>query len=194
MQIQINKNKNAYIGFASNFTCSPIIAKTEKQVLLEIEDEIYRTCNWLSKKPPKDVETFKSVVKNTNCLENDVEFFENGEFTKGEFNDVKLQLVQGLFSYKCMVESVESYDALDSLTESLKGIYFSLTGNTFDGGFLETGFKLIEELEDNNRLDKVKLKAYAYKTLYTVINGAKVFYDNTKDKFKDITNSFCFLG
>ena len=61
MQIQINKS-NLYIGFASGFACTPIIAKSEKQVLLDIEDEIYRTCNWLNKKPPKDMDTFKGVV------------------------------------------------------------------------------------------------------------------------------------
>ncbi len=191
MQIQINKS-NLYIGFASNFACTPIIAKSEKQVLLDIEDEIYRTCNWLNKKPPKDMDTFKGVVKSVPCTDKDVEFFENGDFFKGEFNDIKLSIVQGLFSYKCMVESTALYDALDNLTQSLKEIYLSLVGDNFDGGFLETGFKLLEVLEENPLLEKVKLKAYAYKILYTVVSQAKTFYFENKDKFKDITNSFCF--
>ena len=187
MIVQINKN-NLYIGFASGFACAPIIAKSEKQVLLDIEDEIYRTCNWLNKKPPKDVDSFKSSVKTVACTENDIEFFMNGEFYKGEFDSLKLSIVQGLFSYKCMVESVCNYDALDSLTEAFKGIYLSLTGDNFDGGFLETGFKLIEAVEENTSLDKVKQKAYAYKILYVIVSTAKEFFLENKNA----TNSFCF--
>lgn len=187
MQIQINKS-NLYIGFASGFACAPIIAKSEKQVLMDIEDEIYRTCNWLNKKPPKDMETFKASVERVTCSESDIEFFYNGEFFKGEFDGVKLSIVQGLFSYKCMVESVCKYDALDSLTKTLKGIYLSLTGDNFDGGFLETGFKLLEVLEENTLLDKVKQKAYAYKILYEIVSTAKTFYLENKNA----TNSFCF--
>ena len=187
MLVQINKS-NLYIGFASNFTCTPIIAKSEKQVLTELEDEIYRTCNWLNKKPPKDIETFKGVVKTVSCTERDIEFFENGEFFKGEFDAIKLSVVQGLFSYKCMVESVSRYDALDSLTTTLKGVYLSLVGDNFDGGFLETGFKLLEVLEENSSLEKVKQKAYLYKILYTIVNTAKTFYFENKNA----TNSFCF--
>ena len=169
MIVQINKN-NLYIGFASGFACAPIIAKSEKQVLVDIEDEIYRTCNWLNKKPPKDMDAFKASVKTVACNESDVNFFESGDFFKGEFDAVKLSIVQGLFSYKCMVESVCKYDALDSLTQALKGIYLSLTGDDFDGGFLETGFKLLEVLEENPLLEKVKQKAYAYNILYTVVS------------------------
>ena len=187
MVVQINKS-NLYIGFASGFACAPIIAKSEKQVLQELEDEIYRTCNWLNKKPPKDMDTFKASVKTVTCNERDVNFFESGDFFKGEFDGVKLSIAQGLFSYKCMVESVNKYDALDSLTKTLKGIYLSLTGDNFDGGFLETGFKLIEAVEENSTLDNVKQKAYAYQILYTIVNTAKTFYLENKNAM----NSFCF--
>ena len=86
-----------------------------------------------------------------------------------------------------MVESVCKYDCLDSLVQIFKGIYLSLTGDNFDGGFLETGFKLIEAVEEN-LTDKVKQKAYAYQILYTIVNTAKTFYIENKNA----TNSFCF--
>ena len=191
MQIQINKS-NLYIGFASNFTCAPIIAKSEKQVLLDIEDEIYRTCNWLNKKPPKDMSSFKATVRTIPHVDTDIEFFENGEFNKNEFNDIQLAIAQGLFSYKCMVESVMDYQALDKLAQVLKGIYLSLTGDNLDGGFLETGFKLLESLEENSTLSKERLKAYAYKTLFVIVNEGKIFYNEKVKQFENITNSFCF--
>lgn len=191
MVVQINKS-NLYIGFASNFACTPIIAKSEKQVLLDLEDEIYRTCNWLNKKPPKDIDNFKSNVKTVNCSDSDIEFFENGEFFKGEFDAIKLSIIQGLFSYKCMVESTEQYGEIDKLTNLLNGIYLSIVGDNYVGGFLETGFKTLEILEESKTLDSIKLKAYAYKILYVIVSTAKEFYLANKDKFKDITNSFCF--
>ncbi len=191
MQVQINKS-NLYIGFASGFACAPIIAKSEKQVLLELEDEIYRTCNWLNKKPPRDIEVFKGVINTVNCSENDIDFFKNGGFFKGELKDLELSIAQGLFSYKCMVESTEQYSEIDVLTNLLNAIYLSLVGDNFDGGFLETGFKLLEVIEESSVLSQEEQKAYAYKTLYTIVSTAKTFYLQNKDKFKDITNSFCF--
>lgn len=191
MQVQINKS-NLYIGFASNFTCTPIIARSEKQVLQELEDEIYRTCNWLNKKPPKDMDSFKGIVKTVNCSDSDIEFFENGVFFKGELKDLELSIAQGLFSYKCMVESTEKYSEIDKLTNLLKGIYLSIVEDNFEGGFLETGFKLLEVIEETSALSQEKQKAYAYKTLYTIVTTAKAFYLENKDEFKDITNSFCF--
>ena len=133
-------------------------------VLLDIEDEIYRTCNWLSKKPPKGVETFKGLVTKVDCLDSDIEFFNNGELAKGEFSEIKLQLVQGLFSFKCMVESVNNTFAINDLTEQLKNLYSNYTNTQTDGGFLEVGFNLIDAFEENCQLNGVKTKAYMYKT------------------------------
>ena len=191
MQIKINKS-NKYIGFCDGFVCSPIIASSEKKVLLDIEDEIYRTCNWLSKKPPKGVETFKGLVTKVDCLDSDIEFFNNGELAKGEFSEIKLQLVQGLFSFKCMVESVNNTFAINDLTEQLKNLYSNYTNTQTDGGFLEVGFNLIDAFEENCQLNGVKTKAYMYKTLYLIVDTAKRFYTATKDEFKNITNSFYF--
>ncbi len=185
------KKQNNYIGFLEGFVCSPILATNEKQLVLDLEDELYRTCNWLSKKPPKDVDVFKVKCISVDYGENDVRFFYNGEFFKNEYKDLKAQIVQGYFSLKCMCESVNSGD-IDTFTNLLKGLYFDFTKSQVEGGFLEIGFMLIDVFEENYTTNQVEVKAYMYKTLYKIIDFAKEFYNNYKNESKNLTNSFYF--
>ena len=185
------KKQNNYIGILEEFVCSPIISKSEKQLKLDLEDELYRTCNWLSKKPPKDIDNFTICLEKVDFSESDIRFYQNGEFSKNEYKELKSQIIQGYFSLKCMIESVESND-INTITNTLKDIYYEFTKTQIDGGFLEVGFVLLDAFDECCLINQVEVKGYMYKTLYKIIDFAKEFYNKNKEKSKNLSNSFYF--
>ncbi len=186
------KKQNNFIGVIEGFVCSPIIETSEKLLISKLEDEIYRTCNWLTKNPPKDIDKYIVQTEKVDYNEQDIKFFYNGEFLKNEYKELKSQIVQGYFSLKCMLESVDCNEDIEKFTDILKGIYFEITNKEIEGGLLEVGFILLDVFEEDYLKDQVKTKAYMYKTLYKIVDFAKEFYNNTKDKSKNLTNSFYF--
>ena len=174
MNVTILKSDN-YLVFTNDFLIVPIVCNSLKNVEELVVSEVYRICNFLEKRLPKGCD-FITVTEQKNVefsVKNlDVNAFEFG-FSNKAYKDVKNLLVQCVFSFKTMTDSLENCQNYQSY---LANVISKTVGVVCQNGLIETAFFTLDYLEELFLKDAVLAYKTTYKLCFLITDFAKSVY------------------
>lgn len=146
MKVTILKS-DSYVAIFEDFIAVPVIANSQGKLKKQVVNEVYRTCNFLEKRLPKnanEVEILKTVSVKESVKNLDENLFYIG-FSKKAFSEYKTLFIQSAFSLKAMVDSLKNgNDYLKNACSLINGVV-CLNG---ESGIIETAFTAVENLEE----------------------------------------------
>lgn len=146
MKVTILKS-DSYVAIFEDFIAVPVIANSQGELKKQVVNEVYRTCNFLEKRLPKnanEVEILKTVSVKESVKNLDENLFYIG-FSKKAFSEYKTLFIQSAFSLKAMVDSLKNgNDYLKNACSLINGV-ICLNG---ESGIIETAFTAVENLEE----------------------------------------------
>lgn len=173
MDINLIKTKDGFVAF-SLFPVGIVgWGKSEKECVLDIGDNLYDFCNWLSLKLPKDpnvtiIAKFTGEISAVNFSQDDGRVFK-------KYAEIVLQTA---FSFKCMVDGAR----LSSDEKQRVETVFSELGIIGGVGIIE----FASSIADGG--DFRKARAFIYK----IYRLAKELFFDVKNQAREITDSFKF--
>ncbi|MBR5438654.1 MAG: hypothetical protein IKV61_00340 [Clostridia bacterium] len=177
MKVTILKS-NQFIAFFEGFTGVPVIANSLNELKKQVVNEVYRVCNFLEQKLPKDansVEVLKTISVKESVKDLDENLFYIG-FNKRAYSEFKSLFIQTAFSFKCMVDSLKNAE------EYLEGACNLIcdTAKCGCGGIIETAFNATSNLDKLYSENDLLAYKRTIKLCYVLTNYALTVYNKEK--------------
>lgn len=189
MKVKVIKN-GGYLAFFDDFYACPVYANSLKELKINVVNEVYRTCNVLEKRLPKN--SNEVIVSSENQVDFNVKNYVNSvyeiPYDKKGYSEYKSQLLQGFFSIKVMLDSVLDTESAEDFVSGIKSVNSAY--NLDNSGIIECGFNVLEVLDGMLEQNEVKAYNLLIKTFYFVVSKAKEIFE--KHQAENITDSFYF--
>ncbi len=179
MKITVLKS-DKYIAFTNDFTIIPVVFNSLQEVESLVVNEVYRTCNFLEKRLPKECDKVEIVSKKTvkeSVINLDIDLFEFG-FSSKAFKDVKSLFMQCAFSFKAVTDSLETGQ---NYQEELSNKIAKIVGVICENKLIETTFTALDKIEEISSKDTLLAYKLAYKLCHVITYYAKVVYNENKN-------------